>query len=153
MGTPTGTDSERFRSLQQLKEWCDAAPPGTQLDAAAVVAVLDDLATEPVSKEPGESEVTAQVELSWRSKLWMVPADTRLGTEELTEALDRPASFIYERTQSEADDPIPHRKLGGRLEFRAGEIRAWVRETEEVLVAGPSESTDAEKRGNLELAG
>lgn len=146
-----GTENGRFRSLRDLKEWCNAAPTGTRIDAATVASLLEDLEGEPAADVPSEGEAEATVELSWREKLWLVPSDTRLGTEELREAIDKPKSFIYARTQSEAEDPIPHRKLGGELQFRAGEVRHWIRSSEEVLVAGPSESTEAEKRGELEL--
>lgn len=70
---------------------------------------------------------------SWGERLWTVPAETRLGVQELSEALDRPKSFVYKATSS---DEIPHRKMSGSLVFVAGEIRGWIRETEEVEVAG-----------------
>jgi predicted DNA-binding transcriptional regulator AlpA len=91
----------------------------------------------------GPSETVA---LSWRERLWTVPAETRLGVHELTQALGRPKSWIYRRTSAKADGRLPHRKLGGELLFTAGEIRAWLREHEEVIEAGPMESAAAERR-------
>ena len=65
----------------------------------------------------------------------------------MAEALGRPKSFVYARTGAKADDPIPHRKLEGSLVFTAGEVRAWIRDQEEVVHGGPMHSTDAERRG------
>ena len=45
--------------------------------------------------------------------------------------------------------PIPHRKLDGTLLFTAGELRAWIRDREAVLVAGRSESTASGRSGQL----
>ena len=58
----------------------------------------------------------------------------------------RPRSFVYARTGPKAEDSMPHRKLDGTLVFTAGELRAWVGSREEVVVAGPMESTPAERR-------
>ena len=76
---------------------------------------------------------------SWRERLWTVPAETRLGLEELREALDRSASWIYHRTAAKAEHRLPHRKLDSVLVFTAGEVRAWLRDREEVVCAGPME--------------
>lgn len=51
---------------------------------------------------------------------------------------------MYARTGAKAEDPIPHRKLDGTLLFAAGELRAWIRDREEVVVAGRMESTASE---------
>lgn len=82
-------------------------------------------------------------ELPWRERLWMAPPETRLGTIELSQALGRPKSWIYSRTQAAADNPIPHRKLDGSLVFTVGEVRAWIRETEDVVIPGKVEPTHA----------
>jgi hypothetical protein len=83
---------------------------------------------------------------TWRERLWTVPAETRLGVHELAEALNRPKSWIYRRTGVKAEGRIPHRKQGGELVFAAGEVRAWLRSHEEIIEAGPMESTPAERR-------
>lgn len=75
---------------------------------------------------------------TWRSRLWACPPETRLGIRELVEALGVSKSWVYSRTKSEADDPLPHRKLGGALLFVAGELRHWIRTHEEAPVEGPS---------------
>ena len=77
---------------------------------------------------------------SWRERLWSCPAETRLGLEELCKALDRSASWIYHRTTPKAEHRLPHRKLDGVLCFTAGEVRAWIRDREEVMHAGRMES-------------
>ncbi len=72
---------------------------------------------------------------TWREKLWVVPGETRIGTTELAEVLGRPKSWIYARTQVEAENQIPHRKLDGFLYFVVGEIRTWIEEREVVFPA------------------
>lgn len=84
---------------------------------------------------------------TWRERLWIAPAETRIGTAELAEAMGRPKSWVYAHTEAGAENPIPHRKLDGVLVFTVGEVMAWVRESEEVLVTGPMESTRSEIRG------
>ena len=95
---------------------------------------------------PQPTQQPPDFEWTWREKLWITPAETRIGTTELAEAMGRPKSWVYAHTQAEAENPIPHRKLDGALVFTIGEVRAWVRESEEVLVAGPMESTRSEIR-------
>src|SRR5262249_55911872 len=80
----------------------------------------------------------AQVESSaspWQEKLWTVPADTRMSLTNVCDALTRPKSWGYRHTSPASGLPrIPHRKLDGELVFIAGEVRAWVRDHEEVVV-------------------
>lgn len=106
--------------------------PGALIPASALLEALDGLEDDPVVKV----EPATGVELSWRERLWSVPAETRLGVTEVAEALGRPKSFVYARTGS-AEDALPHRKLDGSLVFTAGELRAWIRDREEVVHAGP----------------
>ena len=40
--------------------------------------------------------------------------------------------------------PIPHRKLEGELVFLVGELRTWIRNTEETVFELPMESTERE---------
>ncbi len=106
--------------------------------------LLDEARDEPVQQP---TQQPPDFNWTWREKLWIAPAETRIGTAELAEAFGRPKSWVYAHTQAEAENPIPHRKLDGVLVFTVGEVRAWVRESEEVLVAGPMESTRSEIRG------
>ena len=76
------------------------------------------------STTPGEST-------SWRERLWTCHPETRLGVEELCEALGRSKAFVYRHTRAKS---IPHRRLDGELVFVAGEIRAWLNDQEETVV-------------------
>lgn len=87
---------------------------------------------------------------TWRERLWAAPAETRVGVRELVEALDVSESWIYARTKRDAEDPIPHRKMGGSLRFVVGEVRHWIREREDAPVAGPTWSPAGEGLGVVE---
>ena len=87
----------------------------------------------------------SQFELTWRERLWLVPAETRLGIAELCEALDRSQSWAYRRTGSKAEDPLPHRLLDGQLVFVVGEVRHWIRTNEESVHELPMDSTPGER--------
>lgn len=141
------TRSSGFRSLAELQAWCQRAPAGTRLDARQVAEILADVAAESPSERDGDHmQVLAHpVAPTWRERLWTVPAETRIGVCELAEAVGRGKGWVYERTRSSADDPIPHRKLDGTLIFTAGEVRAWIRSREEEIVGGPMESTRVER--------
>jgi hypothetical protein len=76
---------------------------------------------------------------SWREKFWTVAPETRLSVAELAEALNVSPSWIYRRTSSKAArgngvraavSMIPHRRMGGSLEFIAGEVRSWLKQQE-----------------------
>lgn len=132
-----GTDSPRLSSVADLRAWCVAAPPGTRVD---VEWIAEFLATVAENEDEGTGPTPAPMEPPpWREKLWTVDGATRLGVVEVAEALDRPKSYVYARTGPSADDPIPHRKMDGALVFQAAELRAWIRECEEVVAAGPME--------------
>ena len=85
---------------------------------------------------PGETHTRA-VEWTWREKLWACPAETRLGVEEVCEALGKSNSWIYKRTTEVSDsaERLPARRMHGQLVFTAGELRTWVREHEDVIEA------------------
>lgn len=134
-----------LETLGDLQAWCSAAPEGTRLEASQVAEMLEQVADSdpepapmPVSREPGEP--------SWRERLWTAPSECRIGVEELKEALGVSESWIYRRTQQEADPRLPHSKLGGSLVFRCGEIRAWLRDQEQVEAAYRSEPAVGELR-------
>ena len=141
-----GTRSPAFATLADLAAWCERAPAGTNMDAQIVAEMLRS-AVESESIELPRESIPSDA-WTWREKLWTVPAETRLGVVEVAEALARPRSFVYAHT-GKTEDPIPHRKLDGVLTFAAGELRAWIREREDVIAAGPMESTEAERRGHL----
>lgn len=135
----------RFETLSDLQRWCSEAPAGTRLDASELAAVLEDVAdAEPVERR--EPEPAEPAESTWRTKLWTCPAETRLGLKELAEALDVSDGWIYSRTKQDAEPRLPHGKMGGSLVFRAGEIRAWLRDHEEDVVAYRMEPAAGELR-------
>ena len=147
-----GTESSEelaFGSLPELVAWLRRAPSGTRLEALEVARILGDVAMEsPPSHDNTTGRDQGQVEPpSWRERLWVAPAETRLGVGEVAEALGRAKSWVYAHTGPKADDPIPHRKLDGVNVFTAGELRAWIRDREEVVHGGPMHSTEAERRG------
>ncbi len=100
-------------------------------------------------KEDGGEEMPqadpGPLEMTWRERLWLVPAETRLGVHEVCEALDRSQSWAYRRTGAKAKDPLPHRLMDGQLVFTAGELRTWIRQHEESVHELPMDSTPAER--------
>jgi hypothetical protein len=72
---------------------------------------------------------------SWPERLWTVPAETRMSTEDVAEAVRRTKSWVYRHTSPASGLPqLPHRKLDGELLFVAGEVRTWIHEHEEIIV-------------------
>jgi len=141
------------KTLTGLLGWLEAAPDGTSIPAASLLVLLRD-----VERQPAPDAATAQVAIpapGWRSRLWSCPPDTRLGKSELCEALGRSADWLYRHTSERAAEKreekgrpagrIPHRRFDGQLVFVAGEIRAWLRDSEEIMHAGPME-TPASRR-------
>lgn len=118
-----------MRTLDDLRSWAASAPEGTTVPASVLVDLLGDLA----DVEPEPEPVRDEAPMPWRALLWTVPSETRIGRPELLEAVGRPASWMYRHT---AAGTIPHRKLDGELVFVVGEIRAWLREREEIVRAG-----------------
>ncbi len=125
-----------------MARWQDQATHHRQIEnhsQAAVIEVLireleeDFLTRRAVESAPGEAAVERA--FTWREKLWVVPFETRIGTVELAEALRRPKSWVYARTQANAKSKIPHRRLDGFLHFVVGEIRDWIQAREEVFPA------------------
>lgn len=121
----------RSDRVSALLQWLQAAPPGTMISTASLVEILG----APPSADPEPSP--DRLPLTWREKVWVVPAETRLGVREVAEAIGRPMSWVYRRTGEKSDkSPLPHRKLDGELVFVAGELRAWIEGHEAVVVPG-----------------
>jgi hypothetical protein len=135
MGRSEGR-SPAFASLPDVLRWLEQAPASTTLAAPDLLAVLAPFVANPATREvlPAAEPSTA----SWRERLWVVPPETRLGVREAAEALGRPVSFVYRHTGAKIGDGdrLPHRKLDGELLFVAGELRAWLREHEEIITQG-----------------
>lgn len=131
--------------IQELLSWARQAPPGTTIPAASLVDVL--AAEENGGDTPPVSQPSPSLPMTWADQLWIVPAERRIGTRELAEALGRSRSWVYGHLTGEG--AIPHAKLDGELTFKVGEVRAWLRATEEVVREGPMESMPTERRLTL----
>ena len=122
----------------RLRLLLEAMPPGGSVtiprDAVAEWLEQD---MESLQDAPPAAPPLVEGDATWRTMLWTVPAETRLGVSDLAEALGRSKSWLYKRTGPKADSPIPHRRLDGELTFVAGEIRTWLRTREEVVHALP----------------
>ena len=101
------------------------------LSGVDLVLRLPDPVTLPVAAQVGAVAEPP----SWRERLWTCHAETRLGIEELCEALGRSKAFVYRHTRAKT---IPHRRLDGELLFVAGEIREWLGHREETVVGARS---------------
>ena len=113
-------------------------------DASATLPASEVLARLPEAEEHETTPTEpSPLELTWRERLWLIPAETRLGAHEVNEALGRSASWLYRHTGPKAEDPLPHRLLDGQLVFVAGEIRHWTRTHEESVFELPM---DAERQ-------
>lgn len=120
-----------IESLPALLDWLASAPGGTMLAAADVRELLATFATvSPVLPPTPPAEAPP---VTWREKLWTVPAETRMGVVEVAEAIGRPRSYVYRCTAATA---IPFKKHDGELVFLAGEIRTWLQDTEETVKPG-----------------
>jgi predicted DNA-binding transcriptional regulator AlpA len=109
-----------------LRDWLRRAPEGTTITAAAVLDVLE---REPVVTSSAPAPATT---ISWRERLWLCPAETRLGVAEVMEATGKGKSWVYRHTSAKSGvSIIPHRKIDGELVFRAGEFRTWLTTFEE----------------------
>lgn len=133
-----------------MRDWLAGAPPGTVVPVEAMLAAMD-AANESQGVQPRDSPEqstdTGQTSVTWRERLWLAPSETRLGANELCEALGRSKHWLYRHTGPSAENRIPHRKLDGELVFAVGEVRTWIRENEDVIEAGPMESTIWERTG------
>jgi predicted DNA-binding transcriptional regulator AlpA len=142
-----------FRTMADLRAWVQVAPPHTQVEVATFATLITSLAEAGEVQQPAPGAALEPV-LTWRERLWLVPAQTRLGVAELTEALGKPKSWVYRHTSPKSGyELLPHRKLDGELVFTAGEVRAWVLDHEEVVKGGRMESTPAERGGLHALQG
>ena len=135
-------DGGGMTSLPAFLEWLKGAPAGTMLSAEQLHATLTPLVqSSPTTTPQSGVAVGDSTPATWHEKLWTVAADVRLGVTETAEALGRPKSFVYNHTKPTCSesDRLPHRKLDGELVFVVGELRQWVREHEETIVAGKTE--------------
>jgi hypothetical protein len=126
------------RTLLDLRRWAADAVPGTMIPAASLVELLDGME----DPEPELIQVEDPEPRTWRARLWEVPTETRLGVDDVAEAVGRSSHWVY-RATSRDEDPLPSRKLSGRVVVTAGELRAWIRDQEVVVHGGPYLSVEA----------
>ena len=127
-----------MNDLADLRAWVDAAPSGTMIPAAELAGLLADFDVRQPAQTAAESPERA-ANLSWRVLLWTVDSETRIGRDEILEAVGRPVSWLYRHTGEAATHRIPHRKLHGQLVFVVGEVRRWLRDREEIVVGGSAQ--------------
>ena len=135
------------KTLAGWLDWAARAPLGTHVDVGTLVPLLR--AAVELERTP-TVETMDPVVLPWTALLWLIPAEARLSVDEAAEALGHARSWIYKRTSAKAlkesgAAPLPHRILEGSLVFTAGELRTWIRNTEESVFELPMESTPAER--------
>lgn len=142
--TTQGKRKGKIRLVERLR----GLPAGTLVPAQAVLDALandagpeDEVTQGQRSALPSGLEASENPPQSWRILLWTVPAECRIGREELLEAVGRPRSWIYRQTAAKADNRIPHRKFDGELVFIVGEVRQWLKDAEEIVQAGPLDSS------------
>ena len=112
--------TRHWATLQRL-------PEGTLLPVAGVVQMLQEC------EEPGEwqqLESPTSVSERWPERVWTVPAETQLNAGECAEAIGRTKAALYQLTRAKR---IPHAKRDGLLVFKAGEVRAWLRDETETV--------------------
>lgn len=127
---------EARQSPREIRAWLAAAPPGTLVEAQALALAL--AGVDELDLEEGRATRTEHAPC-WRERLWTAPADTRIGVGELCEALGRTKSWVWRHTGPRSPAPrLPHRKLDGELVFVVGEVCAWLREHERIIVGRPT---------------
>lgn len=119
------------------------APEGTWVTPAVLAELVASLVGGMEGEKP--SPAAPALSLTWRERLWLVPAETRIGVAEVVEATGRSKSWLYRLTGPSAEERIPHRKMHGELVFVVGELRHWIREHEDVIESCEMESTEAER--------
>ncbi len=121
-------------TVLELRTWLLEAPDGTLVPAAEVLRRLEEAL-------PADNTTPVEArEPTWRERLWTAPAETRIGRQELLEAVGRSVDWLYRHTGVKAKcSKIPCRKLDGELVFVVGEVRQWMVEHEETVVPGRSE--------------
>src|SRR5687768_16564618 len=122
----------------RMKQLVTTSLPGTVVPVASLAELI---AGDDESSVPTAHAVSVVDTMTWRERLWLVPAETRIGKVELLEALGRTESWLYRHTSEKSCKEngyarIPHRKLDNELVFCVGELRHWIRSNEEVICAG-----------------
>ena len=125
-----------MKALNDFRRWVAKAPTGTMVSTEVLGEMLDGFDMEPAPEMARDMAPP----LPWTLLLWTADPETRIGRAELLEAVGRPTSWLYRHTGPKAKHRIPHRKLDGELIFLVGEVRRWLRDREEIIVAGPMDA-------------
>jgi hypothetical protein len=125
------------KTLADLHAWAASAPAGTLVTVPAdrLAALLEGV------EHAAPSPAADQPRTPWRALLWIVDAETRIGRDELLEATGRPLSWLHRHTGPKSTDRIPHRRDEGQLVFIVGEVRHWLKAREQVVEAGPMDTS------------
>ena len=139
MGSQHLDNSVDNKAPDDLLSIAGSYPVNIQVDTASLLPLLRAL----VASQPTPPTETAQT--TWRERLWSCPAETRLNVDETAEALGHSRSWIYKHTSPKAlgksgATPLPHRTLEGSLMFVAGELRTWIRNTEQSVYELPMDT-------------
>ena len=133
LATAMATLGGPMKGTNEFRRWVAMAPPGTMVSTKTLAEMFDILDVEPVP----ETTRGTTPPLPWTLLLWTADSETRIGRAELLEAVGRSASWLYRHTGPKAKHRIPHRTLDSELIFLVGEVRRWLRDHEEIVVAGP----------------
>lgn len=129
-GHTMGIKSPAKRCLADLVGWLRAAPPACTLTAADVLKLLEELDGK-ATGQPFIHTAPDRPTWPWSALLWAVPEETRIGVDQLSEAVGRPRSWIYKHSGREGTCArLPHCKMDGVLVFQVGEVRRWLVEHE-----------------------
>ena len=65
-----------------------------------------------------------------RERFWTGAPETRLYVSELAAEIGKTRSWIYRHTAKSAEFLLPHKRVGGELDFTRGEVREWFKQLE-----------------------
>lgn len=133
----------------ELRRWVAAAPEGASVTIPCTT--LAGILAADAGPEEAVSPPSTEPVASWRHRVWTVAADTRLDAEEAAEALGWTVSTVYrqthpnlgrtEKTPRPRDErTLPFSRVGRRLVFTAGELRAWIQANTRLEVPGPTDA-------------
>ena len=128
-----------MRDVAEVVALIQRLPDGTTFTRAAVLKLCGAEVAGDAGSRAGEEAASVPAPPSWKEKLWTVPAQTRLGVAEISEALGKQPSAIHklrarekrDRAKGRPVDALPCRKaFDGTLTCTAGELRDWLDRTD-----------------------
>jgi predicted DNA-binding transcriptional regulator AlpA len=118
----------------RLRQIVDALPAGAAvtLPTDAVRAWLEE------ELYPAAPVLSVEEPATWRERLWTVPSSTRLSVAEVAEAAGRSRDWCYRATDKrralqKGREPLPCSRIDGMLVFTAGDVRAWLQRSEQLI--------------------